>query len=190
MSYLPSKEKRSSESLIRAKHNRRINHELKLVKEAIAQTPSSGQLVISVPRKDDQPTREATLTICYASFTFLASSNRPKSTTKKEIILNVISAREENPPTGKKPINWLLLTTLDVQTFEQAVRCIRWYTYRWLIERYHYVLKSGCRIEHLQLETAERIKKALAKRCHCCLAITLALEPSRDKILSCLAMQS
>ncbi len=49
-----------------------------------------------------------------------------------------------------------------MNNFEQAVRCIRWYTYRWLIERYHYVLKSGCRIEHLQLETAERVKKALA----------------------------
>ena len=63
MSCLPSKEKRSSELLIRAKHNRRIAHELKLLNEAIAQTPSRGQLVISVPRKDDQPTREATLTL-------------------------------------------------------------------------------------------------------------------------------
>ncbi len=54
------------------------------------------------------------------------------------------------------------MTTLEVNNFEQAVRYIRWYTYRWLIERYHYVLKSGCRIEQLQLKTAERIKKALA----------------------------
>lgn len=37
-----------------------------------------------------------------------------------------------------------------------------WYTYRWLIERYHYVLKSGCGVEKLQRSTAERIKKALA----------------------------
>ena len=152
----------NSELLIRAKHNRRINHELKLLKEAMAQTPSSGQLVISVPRKDDQPTREANLTISYASFTFSAPSNRPKTATREQITLNVIAAREDNPPTGKRPINWLLLTTLEVQNFEQAIRCIRWYTYRWLIERYHYVLKSGCLIEHLQLETAERIKKALA----------------------------
>ena len=174
MSCLPSKEKRSSELLIRAKHNRRINHELQFLNEAIAQTPSSGQLVISVPRKDDQPTREATLTISYASFTFPAPSNRPKTASRKQITLNAISAREENPPTGAKPINWLLLTTLEVKNEEQAVCCILWYTYRWLIERYHYVLKSGCRIEHLQLSTAERIKKALAKRCHCCLAVTLA----------------
>ena len=152
----------NSELLIRAKHNRRIANELKLLNEAIAQTPSSGQLVISVPRKDDQPTREATLTVSYASFTVLAPNNRPKTATRQEVTLNVIAAREENPPAGSTPINWLLLTTLEVKNFEQAVRCIRWYTYRWLIERYHYVLKSGCRIEHLQLETAERVKKALA----------------------------
>lgn len=39
---------------------------------------------------------------------------------------------------------------------------MRWYSYRWLIERYHYVLKSGCGIEKLQLETAERLEMALA----------------------------
>ena len=130
MSCLPSTEKRSSELLIRAKHNRRIAHELKSVKQAIAQTPSRGQIVISVPRKDDQPTREATLTVRHASFTVLAPSNRPKTAKRQEITLNVISAREENPPTGSRPINWLLLTTLEVENFEQAIRCIRWYTYR------------------------------------------------------------
>ncbi len=33
---------------------------------------------------------------------------------------------------------------------------------RWLIERYHYVLKSGCGIEKLQLETGEGLERALA----------------------------
>ncbi len=78
----------NSELLIRAKHNRRIAHEIKLLKETIAQTPSSGQLVISVPRKDEQPTREATLTVSYASFTFLAPSNRPKTAPRQKITLN------------------------------------------------------------------------------------------------------
>ena len=39
---------------------------------------------------------------------------------------------------------------------------MRWYALRWLVERYHYVLKSGCRIERLQLETAARLERALA----------------------------
>ena len=86
-----------------------------MLNQAIVQTPSTGQLVIAVPRKDEKPSRNASLTIRYANFTFLAPSNRPKTATRKKINLNVISAREENPPTGSKPINWLLLTTLEVK---------------------------------------------------------------------------
>lgn len=39
---------------------------------------------------------------------------------------------------------------------------MHWYRLRWLIERFHFTLKSGCRIEQLQLETAQRLLKALA----------------------------
>lgn len=33
--------------------------------------------------------------------------------------------------------------------------------YRWLIERFHYVLKSGTRIEELQLKQAGSLQKAI-----------------------------
>lgn len=74
----------------------------------------------------------------------------------------MILAEEQNPPQGVSPICWLLLTSLEINGWEDVVRCVRWYTYRWLIERYHYTLKSGCGIEKLQLETARRIDMALA----------------------------
>jgi IS4 transposase len=77
----------------------------------------------------------------------------------------VLLAQEQNPPDDTTPISWLLLTTLPVNSFDQAVECVRWYSYRWLIERYHYVLKSGCHLEQLQLETAERIECALGTYC-------------------------
>jgi hypothetical protein len=51
---------------------------------------------------------------------------------------------------------------LPIDTLEQACQCVRWYSLRWLIERFHFTLKSGCRIEQLQLETAQRLGKALA----------------------------
>lgn len=76
--------------------------------------------------------------------------------------LQVILALEENPPNGVQAISWLLLTTLEISGFDDAARCVKWYTYRWLIELYHYTLKSGCGIEKLQLETARRISMALA----------------------------
>jgi Txe/YoeB family toxin of Txe-Axe toxin-antitoxin module len=152
----------NSELLIRAKHNRRINHELKFVREAIAKVPDAGELEILVPRQDERKSRTASLTISYASFDFPAPINRAKSFPHKSVTLNVIYALEKHPNPEVKPIQWLLMTTLEVHNFEQAVDYIRWYTYRWLIERYHYVLKSGCRIEQLQLKTAGRIKKAIA----------------------------
>ena len=84
-----------------------------------------------------------------------ASQSQPVS-------LNVLLVEEITPPTQGKPIRWLLLTTLAIETFEQAWQCVFWYSLRWLIERFHFTLKSGCRIEALQLETAERLLNALA----------------------------
>ena len=54
------------------------------------------------------------------------------------------------------------MTTLPVESQEDAQKILKYYTYRWLIERYHYVLKSGCKIEELMLEKGERLEKALA----------------------------
>lgn len=39
---------------------------------------------------------------------------------------------------------------------------MRAYAQRWLVERYHFALKSGCRVEDLQLRTTERVERALA----------------------------
>jgi hypothetical protein len=152
----------NSELLIRAKHNRCIEDELKYLQAGSAKIPSSGTVEVLIPKQEGKPARTARLTIRYSSFTILPPKSYRSYRQAQAITLNVVFALEENPPASVKAIDWLLLTTLDVNTWADAVRCIRWYTYRWLIERYHYVLKSGCRIEHLQLETADRLKKALA----------------------------
>lgn len=52
------------------------------------------------------------------------------------------------------------MTTLPITCIEDVTADVRWYSYRWLMERYHYVLKSGCGIEKLQLATAERLEMA------------------------------
>ncbi len=85
----------------------------------------------------------------------------------------MILSEEENPHPGVNPISWLLLTSLDISSFESAITCGRWYSYRWLIERYHFVLKSGCGLEKLQLETGRRIEMALATYSIVAKAITL-----------------
>ncbi|TVL96674.1 MAG: hypothetical protein CV080_10825, partial [Candidatus Kuenenia stuttgartiensis] len=71
-------------------------------------------------------------------------------------------SEEINPPGGEEPIAWLLLTSLPADTFRQACLVVECYHCRWQIEIYFKVLKSGCKIEERQLETAERIKPCIA----------------------------
>jgi len=150
----------NSELLIRAKHNRRVESELKYLLPSLGASESQGEIEIVLPKTQKRMARKAIVTICCTQVKII----RPQNCVSKQesILINVISVVEENPPRGEKGIEWILLTTLPIANYEDVLTYIRWYTYRWLIERYHYVLKSGCGVEKLQLETAERIKKALA----------------------------
>ena len=89
-------------------------------------------------------------------------STHPRRKELPYLRLTAILAEEEHPPAGQEPVRWWLLTTLPITTLDDAMQAVAWYALRWLVERYHYVLKSGCRIEQLQLETAERLQRAVA----------------------------
>ncbi len=69
---------------------------------------------------------------------------------------------EVNAPAGVAPFCWLLLTTMAVPDGATAWTMVAWYSYRWLMERYHFVLKSGCRLEQLQLASRAQLERALA----------------------------
>lgn len=154
-----------SHLLIRATHNRRVNHPDRYLWDAIEKSAVRGGVTIELKRRDDRPPRVATLTVRFMTLEIEPPRNRPKRASLKSIPLQVILAKEENPPHGVTPICWLLITTLPVDSFEDALCCIKWYSHRWLVERYHFVLKNGCRVEQLQLEKADRIKRAVATYC-------------------------
>jgi hypothetical protein len=73
----------------------------------------------------------------------------------------VVQAKELNPPAGEEPIHWTLLTSLEATDFERACEVIDLYLCRWEIEVFHRALKTGCRVEELQLRTSPRIKLAI-----------------------------
>ena len=79
--------------------------------------------------------------------------------------LTVIHADEREPPTGREPIRWRLLTDLPVDDLKAATGKLDWYAQRFKIETYHKVLKSGCRAEQARLRTAERLTNLLAVLC-------------------------
>jgi hypothetical protein len=65
---------------------------------------------------------------------------------------------EDAAPEGVEPLDWLLLTNVPIETWQDATERIGWYCLRPQIESWHKILKSGCTIADCRLETAERLK--------------------------------
>jgi hypothetical protein len=160
--YFAAERRPGQHVLIRAKLRRRIAGSKELLGAATRAQPIQGTLTVSVPRKDGQPKRQATLAVRYGAFALQPPSTHPRRQELPSLPLRTLLVEEVHPPVGVQPLQWLLLTTLPIDSFADAERLVRWYTYRWRIERYHFTLKSGCRLEELQLETAERLRRALA----------------------------
>jgi Transposase DDE domain len=71
-----------------------------------------------------------------------------------------VYVRELEPPPDAKPIEWLLLTTEEIETGQQAAELVGFYSRRWRIEEWHRILKTGCRVEEHQHQTGERLQRA------------------------------
>lgn len=127
--------------------------------EHVGQRPKAGEVDLRIPRRRNQPARQALLEIRFAPVELKAPKRKPRLGAVK---IWAICAREVSAPAGIEPVEWLLLTTVPVETFEQAVEKLQWYALRFQIEVYHRTLKTGCKIEERQLGNAERIEACLA----------------------------
>jgi len=148
--------------LVRAAHDRALAESATRLWATIRAVPAWGSATVTLRRGDDRPPREAVLTLRAMTATLLPPRHHPQRATLAPVSVAVVLASEEAPPPEVTPVTWLLLTTVPVTTLADALTCVRWYTQRWLIERWHFILKSGCAIERLQLETAARLARAVA----------------------------
>lgn len=158
--------------LVRAKHNRGITEEPFKLFEAVRQAPLQTKVQVHVPRQSARPKlskkkarpkrpgRLAELEVRYQRIQL----RPPKYYSDKDPIdIWVIHAVESSsPPLGAEVVEWFLLTTVNLTSPEDVVQCLRWYCLRWRIEDFHRVLKSGCAVEEIAHETAERIQRAVA----------------------------
>jgi hypothetical protein len=78
------------------------------------------------------------------------------------LTVNVVLVREINPPPDDAPVEWLLLTSLPIDSVEQVRHVIECYCVRWMIEVFFRTLKSGCRVEERRFETLDRQLRCLA----------------------------
>jgi len=138
------------------------NEEHHQLLQALQARPLLGTFVMEITKKEGRSARTATMEVRSASVTLKRPVRPADQPRLPEVKINVVWVRETKPPAGEKPVEWMLLTSLPVETFAQACLVADYYACRWQIEIYFKVLKSGCQVEKLQLETAERIKPCLA----------------------------
>ncbi len=157
--------------LVRANHNRTITEEPFKLFDAIRQAAVKTTVRVHVPRQSARPKlskkkarpkrlgREADLSVRYQRIQLPPPKQHPG---KEPIEVWVIHALESSPLEGTAAVEWFLLTTADITCSADAVQYLRWYCLRWRIEDWHRVLKSGCRVEQIAHQTAERIRRAIA----------------------------
>jgi Transposase Tn5 dimerisation domain len=150
--------------VVRATYNRGLVGGSKL--EELAETVAwQGSRTVTILGNRSRAARTATVQIGWSTLQLTPPQDYPRPASVPRPTLQLVVVEECDPPAGVKPLRWLLWTTLPVTSWDQAIAVVEAYRARWLIERYHFVLKSGCGIEQLQLETAERLERALAVCC-------------------------
>lgn len=157
--HLALKDPCGAQLLVRAEHNRLLADGQGRLWEHMAKQPVAGTAVLNVPRQGKRAPREARLEVRFGRVKLTPPSRKLEF---KELDITAIVAQEIDCRQGIEPLEWMLLTTIAVENFDEAVEKLSWYAKRWGIEVYHRTLKSGCKIEERQLGSADRLEACLA----------------------------
>ena len=131
------------------------------IKKALSKLQVLGEYELSLRSRPSAKARTARLEVSAMSIIVprpIHHSKWVKSTGITEVPMNIVRVRELKAPKSATPIQWVLMTSWPVETFEQAWKVIEAYEQRWLIEEYHKVLKTGCGVERHSLRTADRLR--------------------------------
>ena len=153
--------------LCRRTYNRNIEEEdgLKKLDDYVNSLPEAGRVTIRVPRDShtNRKERDAEVAIRFGKCKIKKSDALAGNKDLPESIeAYVISVVETNPPPGQEKVFWRLITNVATMNYEDALTRIQWYTQRWKIETFHRTLKSGCKVEELQFDTAEKLMKLIS----------------------------
>jgi hypothetical protein len=146
--------------LIRSQHDRKLL-DGRTLRKALAEAPILDWIEFDLPKTEKRKAQRITQSL-RAVRVKLKAPYRPGGLKLPHVEVTALLAQELDPPAGAEPVEWLLLSSLPVTTAAEARELLRLYLCRWQVEIYFRILKSGCKIEKLQLEKLERLEPALA----------------------------
>lgn len=148
-----------SKLLIRAAWDRRVDHPQKHLWAYLEAQPLAATRDVHIPRNKEKKARTAHVEIHFAKVNLKPPRRNPSLSS---LSLWAVYVHEPNPPQGEPALSWMLLTTLEIHSGAQAIQAAEYYAVRFTIELFHKVLKSGCRVEQRQLQSAEGLRRCLA----------------------------
>lgn len=141
--------------VVRAKHDRTIliDGETKRLHQWIRSLEPKGEYELDLRSRGEKLLRKAKLKITWGQTVMLPPQNKRG----KSISVTYVRAFDPTDP----DLEWILITSLKVNSIEDALLVVQIYEQRWIIEEYHKCLKTGCRIEDAQLKTGKRLLRLL-----------------------------
>jgi hypothetical protein len=149
-----------TELLIRAHHNRKTAAGGSLWDSVSAQ-PDKHPVQLQIPDKKGSKRVTVAAEVYFQQVEILRPLKNGSKYQSVEMTAIEVRQTDTLQPWQQEPVHWRLLTTLTVTRASEALQCVQWYSCRWLIERFHYVLKSGTQVETLQLKQATSLQKAI-----------------------------
>ena len=148
--------------IIRVTHNRNCDNDEKVANK-IRKTNACAKVSVNIPRDSRRgtPPRQTEMEIAYCQVSIKRPANIHDNITPKSLTINLVRISELTPPDGHSPIEWILATSLALNNHEDAMTVVEYYIQRWKVERFYFVLKSGCNAEKIQQRTYERILPVL-----------------------------
>ena len=143
--------------LVRAAHDRSLDKNSERLWDKMESEVIRFTQEIEVPATAHSKGRKAKLAVRFCPVNLRTPYRFDNRTPLK---VYAVYATEIDWPEGETPLSWMLLTTEVVGDINMACTILRWYTYRWHVEEYHKLLKSGCQAERYRL-AAEGMKPLL-----------------------------
>ena len=147
--------------VVRAAHNRSLEQDSHRLWEKLEAQPIEAHHEVDLSETKKRNARQAKLAVRFCPVQ-LRSPDRLGPDSQLQVY--GVYADEVDCPEGEEPVSWMLLTSEPVSTIEQALTILRWYGYRWRVEEFHKLLKSGCQVERYRL-AAEGMKPLLGFLC-------------------------
>lgn len=147
-------------AVIRCAQNRSVAGPIDKAFAASEAAPVFASVAVELPRSQPGQKSARRVTLQLRKVQLTLRPNTKKHPHREPVTWTLIDAREVDPAPDSDPLHWRLWTNLPLTTLDDVLEALRFYMLRWRVEEFHLTLKSGCQIEKLELEDAERLIKA------------------------------